>query len=618
MFLFYALIGSDCQRQRVLVRCNSSEIELPVNTTTTPLDLVVSAASLFSNSIQPSTSILLESFTQLGLERRIRKYEHVRDILNSWDHDAQNSLDLVPSATVGEHEDLEVKYVPKERPPDASVYVYYSQKPGKWDKRWVTLKSDGQVQVAKKDGAEASNICHLSDFDIYVPTRRQLSKRIRPPKRLCFAVKSQQKSSIFLSAVNFVHFFATNDKKVAAAWYSAVQGWRSWYLVNVMGQGTRSDKPDDSVLACTDHVTGSGVISETTRHRKTPSTGATSHEIGSFKPLLPPTHFQSDNVPTSSPYNSSTAADLPTSKALHVREMLIRGNGGRPVSYPKQRDQDTMVGDPISHTQSSSPGRDLPPQAVQGTTFAPTGLLGRTYSHRQRAPFERQIASNPTNTANAVTSLLGGASDQSMSASRDTGEKPTFNRTATTRSARKAPTGPKHVASQHQNSKPLIDLTPEYREAPQHTRRGRGLIPNQIPPGGLVDIATSPEIPISIPPAIAWRRPGTSLEEGPLLQRTSAARPSVDTARSSVKEDVDAFTGGLLAKTASSQGGTGKGRGLVTGDRHAKGPMLDFSERSRFVRGSLLAHVEQNTGSGGPVIEREKRVEVNMAIGEAL
>lgn len=601
-----------------MVRCNNSEIDLPISPATTSLDLILAAADVLSESVQPSTSILLESFTQLGLERRIRNYEHIRDIMNSWAHDSHNSLYLVPSTTRGDDEDLDVTNVADEQPSDTSVYVYHSQKPGKWDKRWVTLRSDGQVQIAKKDGAEASSICHLSDFDIYIPTTRHLSKRIRPPKRICFAVKSQQKSSIFLSTANFVHFFATNDKKVAASWYSAVQGWRSWYLVNVMGKGKTRDKPGVNVSTGLNQVTGTGVTSESTRHQKAPSTDSIPYQIGSFRPLLPPGHFQSDLFATDRPHTSSAEAPPVPVQSLHARKMSIRARCAPALAVPNQCTEDTLVVNPKPAIQSS-PRTGAPPlQTLEATTFAPTSLLGRTYSHRQKTQFERGISSKATNAATPFADLLDGQSDQPMPAFTDTSERPTLNRTATARSARKRSVGPKRIPAQHQKPKPLIDLSPEYKEAPRHTRRGHGVIPLQIPHGGLVDVATSPEVPVPIPPAIAWRRPGTSNDEGPLLQRTSAARPSVDITRSSVKEEGDAFTGGLLARTGSSQGSTGKGRGLVTGDRHAKGPMLDVSEKSRFLPGSLLAHVEQSTGSGRPVIEREKRMEVNTAVGEGL
>lgn len=89
------------------------------------------------------------------------------------------------------NDDLDVKNVSRKQPAETSVYLYHSQKPGHWEKRLVTLRSDGQV-VVKKNDKDPVNICHLTDFDIYVPTPRQKSRKIKPPKKVCFAVKSQQ------------------------------------------------------------------------------------------------------------------------------------------------------------------------------------------------------------------------------------------------------------------------------------------------------------------------------------------------------------------------------------------------------------------------------------------
>lgn len=91
-------------------------------------------------------------------------------------------------------------------------------------------------------------------------------------------------------------------------------------------------------------------------------------------------------------------------------------------------------------------------------------------------------------------------------------------------------------------------------------------------------------------------------------------RLSLDTARPA---DEEAFTGGgLIAKTTSGQGGLGTGRGVATGDRDARKPMLDVKMESKFVDGSLLRQVEAWTGGNGPVIERAKRVEGSVKVGE--
>lgn len=596
------------------IKYQDSLVTLPIKPSTTADDLISSAASVLSQGFQPQDSSLLESFAPVGLERPIRRYEHIRDVMNSWDHDAQNNLLLVPSGTLGDHKDLAVKSVSKDQPGDTSVYVYYSQKPGTWDKRWITLRSNGQVQIAKRPGGETSNICHMSDYDIYIPTRRNLSKKIKPPKKLCFAVKSQQKSAIFLSTANFVHFFATNDKKLAAAWYSAVQGWRSWYLVNVMGQGhNKSHKLDANTITSDEaHANAS--------HRTNPSTDSTPYQFGSSMPLVGD-HAQlkvsaDDHPPTFTPADS-----LVTAKQVHTRKMSGRERGAPPVSFPRKLTKDAVSGESTTRSRGPSLFQGAPPQEVESMTFAPKGLLGRTYSQRQKAQREREIASNSSKASPFFAGLLAGEPDSPVRASIDQGERPAVGRKTSIRSVTKDSASPTRTTSQYQKPKPLVDLTPAFKEAPQHTRKGRGVIPEYIPPGGLVDIATSPEVPISIPPATTWRRPGNGngATEGVMPRRTRTIRASADTARSSEKEEAEPFTGGLLARTGGSQGGSGKGRGLATGDRNAKGPpMLDVSEKSRFAPGSLLAHVERHNGSGGPVIEREKRLEVDMAVGEGM
>ncbi|KAI9846346.1 MAG: hypothetical protein M1837_004199 [Sclerophora amabilis] len=640
--------------RRVKIKYNDNFINLAVLPETTSTDLIYSAAGDLGEPIQPEASVLLESFTQLGLERPIRRYEHVRDILNCWDRDTQNGLILVPSTELTDDQALEANYVPTE-PPQVSIYLYYSQSPRKWDKRWVTLRSDGQMVVAKKLEAkekDVSNVCHLSDFDIYNPTRRQMSKVIKPPKKTCFAIKSQQKSSMFLSTANFVHFFATSDKMHATQFYRAVQSWRSWYLVHKKGEGQRptttSDPPNPSgrPRQVSDSMGGSAAL-------RNGSIDSVRHRRGSLKAPLtsaPPQSQKQDDPSATYRRQASSPENHASAKALHTRNMSARERRAPPVSFPdrftKERSdsnsQHSDTGDRLLQASSS--------EEHDAATFSPTGLLGRTYSQRQKAHQEAARASQSDGPFTDGPNLLNGERDLSPPAHTSrTGEtQQRLGRNGSVRSTKNTPTSDlNRTSSQRQKPKPLLDFSnPEYREPPQHVKRGRAHVPTKIPPGGgLIDAATSPEVAIVIPPSTSWRAqpqhhhqhhhdpssdsstPRTKSAERTktLTARSHPGRraepqdPFLDSATRHQQQDddeIDAFTG-LLAKLDTSQGGTGTGRGVRTGDRRTKGPpMLDMHEKSRFAPGSLLSQVERREPSEGPIIDREKKKEVSVGVGE--
>ncbi|KAL2433593.1 hypothetical protein ABEF95_006548 [Exophiala dermatitidis] len=267
--------------RRVRVQFKTESITLPVTPSTTCKDILKSASLSMSEPIDPATAILVESFSQLGLERPLRRYERVRDVMNSWDDDKQHHLYITDQREFHAVPGLGVGDAPKQQPSGVTVHIYHSHKPGRWDKRWVKLREDGQVTVSKNEhGLDATNICHLSDFDLYTPTARQM-KKLKPPKKLCFALKSQEKSSMFLSGANFVHFFCTKDKTIADQWYQAVHSWRSWYLVNVLGEGLTCISPTAAEV-------GVGRQQSTKRPSTSYSKDSSSspRHKGSFKPLL--------------------------------------------------------------------------------------------------------------------------------------------------------------------------------------------------------------------------------------------------------------------------------------------------------------------------------------------
>ncbi|KAF4120456.1 hypothetical protein GMORB2_2894 [Geosmithia morbida] len=249
--------ASNGGERRVTVRCQSSTISLPVYNDTTPMDIVRETANRVVHALDPTTATVYECYEVLGLERRMRQYEHVRDAMNSWDRDRQNSLLIIGhSARQPDDADLEADSVPRtEEPPPVgfTVHMHHSSRPGKWNKRYITLMDNGQMVASKKmegSGADrdTTTLCHLSDFDIYLPRENQTRRHLKPPRDFCYAIKSQQKTALFPNGDNFVHFFSTDDEDLARRFYDAVHAWRSWYLaVRVHGILDDSDSGDSAL-----------------------------------------------------------------------------------------------------------------------------------------------------------------------------------------------------------------------------------------------------------------------------------------------------------------------------------------------------------------------------------
>ncbi|CAF9922548.1 hypothetical protein IMSHALPRED_005697 [Imshaugia aleurites] len=567
--------------RRVKVRHDQNTILLPVTPSTTPWDIIRSAADQLAESLDPNSTVLVESFKQLGLERPLRTYEHVRDVLNSWDNDMQNTLVITPSPTGSESDMLDLCSVSRSQPGDVSVYIQYSQRPGHWDKRWVTLRSDGQMLVAKREGGETSNICHISDFDIYIPTARQSAKRIRPPRKICFAVKSQQKSSMFLSTANFVHFFSTSDKALAASWYKAIQDWRSWYLVNVMGEGEGGAQSSRNVSTKADI-------------QQLSDTRFSKPESQRISPEPPSPSMKSIKASTLTKYNTARMVPVGNPNSMH----FVAGGSLDDIPFrSRSKTQQPQSKKPTKDVDAREHGVSFVQagQQAEPEPFAATGLLGRTYTQRQKAHREREKAREA-------------GPDQPV-APPDNNRISSLHRTL----------------SQRPKPKPLIDLTPLYQEPAQHAKKGRGVILERIPAGGLVEVANTPETAaISVPSSTTWRRPTSSGRDGPSVGRSRTVRRDHSSGAPSEPHQIPrspdkggvAFTGGLLASDSRGQGGARTGRGVMTGNRQAKEPMLDVGEERRYAPGSLLERAERQDGGSYPIIEREKKREIIAAVGE--
>lgn len=247
---------------------------------------------MMRHHINPASSVVVESYLMLGLERRLRRYERICDVMNSWDKDHENSLLILSCpASMSDH-DLDIDAVPnsEDSPPGFTLHLHHSSRPGKWNKRWITLLENGQMFASKTAGSLPDDpttvkLCQINEFDIYTPKEAEVRQSVKPPKKFCYAIKSQQKSNMFPDEDNFVHFFSTDDEEIATQFYEMIHGWRSWYLVSrKVALDRKLNAPAPQITF--DSNNGSDTSGEEIKSDSEPSSATSSFRVGSFQPLI--------------------------------------------------------------------------------------------------------------------------------------------------------------------------------------------------------------------------------------------------------------------------------------------------------------------------------------------
>lgn len=473
--------------------------------------------------MNPEQCLVTELHSILGLERRLRRYEYIRDVMNSWDADTQNQLIVTMQDPSDSHQDLDVSAVVDRQnaPPGCQLYMYHSNRPGKWNKRWITLLESGQIICAKKPDAKISDkdtagLCHLSDYDIYTPTESQMKRHIKPPKRFCFAIKSQHKTTIFLNTENYVHYFSTDDPQAARDFKQKAHDWRSWYLVGRRpdvrnkqpGSVARTEETTLPQSPPTRHVSKkAGSAASVDGHRPRVSIGKSPYAIGQFEPLLDMKRFDKrlsqfgvDVLPPPADPLAEQATDssirrrlskrekpdnrLPQSSTQDTSEGFTGGLLGEEYDNRKQtlaasekkRPQELVFTEGpslLNSQQDAKPSAETP----GSPSWFPSAL---EHTAKQRAA--------PQATATRPTTSVGAGNERPFSPNtatpQPTGLASSAARPSTQHGSRThAHHNPHSLRSQakdlpysdqHLNHKPLVDLTPATQEAPQWSKEKRG------------------------------------------------------------------------------------------------------------------------------------------------
>ncbi|KAF8262273.1 hypothetical protein EI94DRAFT_1744007 [Lactarius quietus] len=156
-----------------------------------------------------------------GMERPIRHFEIVSEVINSWDKDKSVNLLVAkktPLATL-----LNASAIPTSSPV-FSTYVEWESKPRKWSKRWLELREQGLWLSKKDNGKDEIFLCSLANFDAYTVTRPH-----KPPKPYVFAVKSTDNLSFFENKADYVHLFCCSEKD-GRTWLESILLARSYFI----------------------------------------------------------------------------------------------------------------------------------------------------------------------------------------------------------------------------------------------------------------------------------------------------------------------------------------------------------------------------------------------------
>ncbi|OAC98499.1 hypothetical protein MUCCIDRAFT_167576 [Mucor lusitanicus CBS 277.49] len=163
---------------------------------------------------------LFEIDNQHGVERPLREWEIVLDVLSVWEPDASNAL-LVKKYSY--HYTLTSESVLQKKVPPMYGWLSIEYKKGKWQKRYCFVKDNAIHHAKDNKGSSSSILCHLATYDVYTLLQPM---RISPTP-FVFAIRAQDRSSIFERESDYMRFLAVEDQEDMKDWVLSIRCTKS-------------------------------------------------------------------------------------------------------------------------------------------------------------------------------------------------------------------------------------------------------------------------------------------------------------------------------------------------------------------------------------------------------
>lgn len=232
----------------VAIHFSGNIFHVAVAPDTWPRDIASATARLFPEMVEPAECVIVECCKDEGVQRCLRQYERIRDVMSTWGPDRDNLFIVLPCSPIQTLDHLKLASVLhlENPPPGFAFQLYHSTQPGNWNRSWVTLAETGLIFATNQPASQplsrnTISLCHLSEYDIYNASKK-MEKQFQIPTRYCFVLRKQISREVIPKDGDPIHLFSSDIQQLAERFFELIQRWRSWYLVHGKGRYTFGGK----------------------------------------------------------------------------------------------------------------------------------------------------------------------------------------------------------------------------------------------------------------------------------------------------------------------------------------------------------------------------------------
>ncbi|KAF0431534.1 serine/arginine-rich splicing factor 6 [Gigaspora margarita] len=170
-----------------------------------------------NNDVIPNDDVwvLFEIANDLYIERPLRDWECISKVMGTWESEKTNSFTLKKYS----HRNSLTLQAFENAVPPMFGWLHVEIKKNKWRKRYCQVKDGALYHSKDMKGTNEILLCSMVSFDVYTCTQM---KR-RQPTKFGFALKSQEKISLFENPEDYIHFLCADNSEKTNDWVLSIR-----------------------------------------------------------------------------------------------------------------------------------------------------------------------------------------------------------------------------------------------------------------------------------------------------------------------------------------------------------------------------------------------------------